>query len=359
MTFPKTPLHPAPRWAGWAALAALAAAAALSGCANTAGGMQVKEIGSLHVGGRAAELAGLPEREIVFSAGSPPLKVNPNGQFEIEQMYVQYVKLASPKARYPLLMMHGGGLTGVTWETKPDGQPGWQQYFLSAGHDLFVSDAVERGRASWARSPEFFKGEAMFRTKKEAWELFRFGPESSWQTDASQRKANDGIQFPIASFDQFMKQGVPRWLTTDGAIQAAYNEFADKHCPCVIITHSQGGAFAFNMALAHPEKIKAVVALEPSGFPDPAKVNLASQKGIPYLFVWGDFIPGHSMWNRIKAGPERYRAALAAQGVKAEAFDLPAMGIKGNSHMLMMDRNSDAVAALVQKWLAEQGLMKP
>jgi hypothetical protein len=42
-------------------------------------------------------------------------------------MYVQYVKLADSKARYPLLMWHGGGLSGVTWETKPDGKPGWQQ----------------------------------------------------------------------------------------------------------------------------------------------------------------------------------------------------------------------------------------
>ena len=56
-------------------------------------------------------------------------------------------------------MWHGGGLSGVTWETKPDGKPGWQNYFLKAGHDVYVSDAVERGRASWARYPEIFKTE--------------------------------------------------------------------------------------------------------------------------------------------------------------------------------------------------------
>ena len=63
-------------------------------------------------------------------------------------MYVQYVKLASPRAKYPLLLIHGGGLTGVTWETKPDGQPGWQMFFLEAGHDVYVGDGMERGRAS-------------------------------------------------------------------------------------------------------------------------------------------------------------------------------------------------------------------
>ena len=69
-------------------------------------------------------------------------------------MYVQYVKLAQPRGRVPLLLWHGGGLSGVTWETKPDGKPGWQQFFLNAGDDVYVSDAVERGRASWARYPE-------------------------------------------------------------------------------------------------------------------------------------------------------------------------------------------------------------
>ncbi len=78
-----------------------------------------------------------------------------------------------------MLMWHGGGLTGVTWETKPDGGAGWEQFFLTKGHDVYVSDAVERGRASWARYPEIFKGEPFFRTKKEGWELFRIGETGS------------------------------------------------------------------------------------------------------------------------------------------------------------------------------------
>ena len=136
----------------------------------------VREVGSFHVGGRTATVSGMPTRDVVFSPGAPPIKVDPNGEFAVEQMYVQYVKLAQPKAKVPILLWHGGGLSGVTWETKPDGKPGWQQFFLNSGYDVYVSDAVERGRASWARYPEIFKSEPMFRTKKEAWELFRIGP---------------------------------------------------------------------------------------------------------------------------------------------------------------------------------------
>ncbi len=122
-----------------------AVAATFAGCAGMGGDhFGVKEVGSFHVGGRQATLAGLAEKEIVFTAGAPPVKINPNGDFEVEQMYVHYVKLhdASRKGLYPLLMWHGGGLSGVTWETKPDGKPGWQNYFLEAGHDVYVSDAV-------------------------------------------------------------------------------------------------------------------------------------------------------------------------------------------------------------------------
>src|SRR5499427_9359805 len=177
----------------------------------------VAEVGSFHVGGRAVSLTGLPTRDVVFTAGSAPIKVDPNGDFEVEQMYVGYTKLAQPKARLPILLWHGGGLTGVTWETKPDGRPGWQQFFLDAGYDVYLSDAVERGRASWARYPEVFQGEPLFRTKKEAWELFRIGP--SYEV-GGKREAFEGQQFPVDAFDQFMKQGVARWVTTDAAIQS-------------------------------------------------------------------------------------------------------------------------------------------
>src|SRR5215472_2795247 len=229
----------------------------------------VAEVGSFHVGGRAVSLTGLPTRDVVFTAGSAPIKVDPNGDFEVEQMYVSYTKLAQPKARYPLLLWHGGGLTGVTWETKPDGKPGWQLFFLRAGHDVCVSDAVERGRASWARYPEIFTSEPLFRTKKQAWEDFRIGAVGSYRLNPAERVALPGQLFPVDAFDQFMKQAVPRWATTDAQIQAAYNQLVQKVCPCVIITHSQGGNFGFNASLAAPDKVKALISIEPTGTPKP------------------------------------------------------------------------------------------
>ena len=332
------------------------AAALLCSLAMPALAYDVSEVGSFHVGGRSVALTGLPTREISFSPGSPTVKVDPNGTFEVEQMYVQYIKLAAPKARYPLLLWHGGGLTGVTWETKPDGQPGWQNFFLKAGHDTFVSDAVERGRASWARYPEIFKTEPFFRTPKEAWELFRFGP--SYDADPTRRVAFPGEQFPLDSMDQFMKQGVPRWSSNDAPTQAAYDALVQKVCPCVVITHSQGGNFGFTAPLHAPDKIKALSSIEPSGAPDPAKVGVASLKAVPHLIVYGDYTDQNPFWQKITPVTGQYRQALAAQGGVADLLDLPKAGVHGNTHMLMMDRNSDQVAGMVQDWMARQGLMK-
>jgi pimeloyl-ACP methyl ester carboxylesterase len=321
----------------------------------------VKEVGSFHIGGGPITLQGLPEKEIVFTAGAAPFKVNPNGDFEAGQMYVQYIKLHDPyrKGRFPLLMWHGGGLSGVTWETKPDGKAGWQSYFLKAGHDVYVSDAVERGRASWARYPEIFKSEPFFRTKKEAWELFRIGPKDSYDTEAAKRRAHaEGTQFPIEAFDQFAKQGVPRWSTNDAATQAAYDQYVQRVCPCVIVVHSQGGNFTFNAALKAPDKIKGVIAIEPSGAPNPEKMDLSALKGVPHLFVWGDYLDREALWQRITPNLDKYEEALRKQGTSVTRIDLPKMGIKGNSHMLMMDRNSDDIAKLIQEWMVKQGLSR-
>ncbi|MCC7280900.1 MAG: esterase [Acetobacteraceae bacterium] len=338
-----------------AALLATAVAAAAPAAAES---IAIREIGSFHVGGRTATIEGLANREITFTAGAPPLRINPNGDFQVEQMYVQYVKLADPRARVPLLMWHGGGLTGATWETTPDGRPGWQMYFLRQGHDVYVSDAVERGRSGWARFPEIFAGEPVFRTLGEGWGLFRVGPADGWNADPGQRRAFPDTQFPVAAWNQFGKQSVPRWVTTDAQIQRAYDALVQQACPCVIMMHSQGANFGFNAALAAPDKVRAIIAVEPSGAPDPSRAEAARVKGIPHLVVWGDHIAGNPFWERLRGNIERWQVAIREAGGVADTLDLPARNIRGNSHMLMMDLNSDQVASLVQDWIAAKGLMR-
>jgi hypothetical protein len=142
----------------------MAAALALAACAQAP--ISLKEMGSFHVGGREVAISGKPVKEVVFTPGGVPAKVDPNGVYQVEQMYVQYFIPQNQRGALPLLMWHGGGLTGVTYETTPDGREGWVNYFIKKGWDVYNSDAVERGRSGWAMYPDVFKGEPVFLTKE-------------------------------------------------------------------------------------------------------------------------------------------------------------------------------------------------
>jgi hypothetical protein len=232
--------------------------AAGSALAQTKEPIALRDMGSFHIGGRVIEIAGQPIKEIVFTPGGVPAKVDPNGKYQVEQMYVQYFLPQNRKGKLPLLIWHGGGLSGVTYETKPDGGEGWLTMFIRKGWDVYISDAVERGRSGWTNT---FKGDAVILPLGDPWERFRIGPPGSWNDDRAKRATYAGTQFPTEAYEQFMKQGVPRWLTTDDQIVAAYIELVDKVCPCVVMVHSQSGSFGFKVAEARPDKVKALVAV--------------------------------------------------------------------------------------------------
>jgi pimeloyl-ACP methyl ester carboxylesterase len=316
----------------------------------------IKEVGSFHIGGRNVSVAGLPPVESVFTRGAAPTRIDPNGDVEAEQLYVQYFIPAVQRSTYPLLMWHGGGLTGVTWETKPDGEPGWLQYFLGAGHPVYVSDAVERGRASWSRYPEICPGQPVFRTKQEAWELFRIGAPGTYASEPARRVAFAGTRFPVAAFDQFAKQFVPRWTCNDAATQRAYDALVARIGGAVLLFHSQAGNFGFAAALAQPDKVKGLIAVEPAGAPPPGPA-LDALAGIPVLFLWGDYLDQYPVWRRQLPASRAFAADLAARGGDVLWLELPKRGIAGNSHMLMMDTNSDEIAGFVLDWMGRRGLM--
>src|SRR5262249_41424857 len=118
----------------------------------------LRDMGSFHVGGRGIEITGQPIKEIVFTPGGVPAKMDPNGKHQVGQMYVQYFLPQNRNGKLPLLMCHGGGLTGVPYEPTPAGREGWLNYSSRKGWDTYISDAVERGRAGWT---DTFKGDAL------------------------------------------------------------------------------------------------------------------------------------------------------------------------------------------------------
>src|SRR4030088_2314710 len=72
----------------------------------------LRDMGSFHVGGRDVEISGKPVKEVVFTPGGVPAKVDLNGTYSVEAMYVQYFLPADRRGSVPLLMWHGGGGPG-------------------------------------------------------------------------------------------------------------------------------------------------------------------------------------------------------------------------------------------------------
>jgi len=307
--------------------------------------IRLKSVGSFFVGGQTATVTGLPVEQRSMVLNGHPREVDPNGEQVYGQMYVQAFRLAQPRHPHPVLLWHGGGMTGCTWEDTPDGRPGWLMRFLQAGYDVLVSDAVERGRSSWARYPEVYGEAPVFRTKREAWLTFRLGPR--YESAPAPRHPFPGQQFPCDSFDRFAKQWVPRWPGHEAMILAAYEALVDQVGPCHLVAHSQGAGFAAEIARRRPRLVQSVVGVEPGGMPAASPIGPLPR----HLHVWGDFIEASgSHWINYRRQADAYLDSIRAT-TPVSVIDLPAEGVRGNSHLPMMDRNSDDVFEHVRAWL--------
>lgn len=321
--------------------------------AQTKEPLLLRSVGSFHIGGRHVAISGKPVREV--SIGGANQRLDPNGTYIVEQMYVQYLLPQVRKAKVPLLMWHGGGFTGVTYESTPDGREGWQTMFVRKGWDVYLSDAVERGRAGWAM-PEIFEGEPVFLTIDAPWNGWRFGDPGSWDPDPAKRKPYPNSQFPFEAYDNLIKQIVPRWTTTNKAIMAAYNQLVEKVCPCVLLVHSQSGTFGYEAALANPDKVKALVIIEGT---IRGNAEMASRlKNVPILVLYGDNVEKSWMFSEQRDNNIRMAAVAKEVGGSIEIVNLPEVGIKGNTHFMMMEKNNAEIADYIEIWLKRRGLVE-
>ncbi|MCG6121526.1 MAG: hypothetical protein MEP57_02275 [Microvirga sp.] len=303
-------------------------------------GFSLSAMGSYSVGGRLVRIAGEDIRPVRLSPGLS-IDHDPNGSFWIEQTYVQYFTPAAPRSPLPVLLIHGGGMTGRTWETTPDGRPGWLQRFLEAGLSTHVVDAVERGRAGFCALPGLWEERPVVRSLEESWDLYRFGAKA----DFPSRKPFPGSRFPIAALDAFAAYGAPRWPSNSALQLEGLRRVLERIGPCVVVGHSQGGGFALQLGADRPDLAPLVVALEPHG--DFSAVEGKRLDGARLHVVMGDFLDRQETWRELEAKTLRAAAAWRGGGGSADVEYLGARGLHGHSHMMMMDEGSDEIADLV------------
>ncbi|TMA63254.1 MAG: hypothetical protein E6J73_09255, partial [Deltaproteobacteria bacterium] len=97
---------------------------------------------------RAAENPPLTlARDGFFYVGGKPTVVN-GKQYMAGQMYVEYRIPARKTHPYPIIMVHGGTMSGTNYTGTPDGREGWAQYFVRQGYAVYVIDQVGKGRST-------------------------------------------------------------------------------------------------------------------------------------------------------------------------------------------------------------------
>jgi pimeloyl-ACP methyl ester carboxylesterase len=324
----------------------------------------------------------------------------------VGQMFVQYQIPKNKTRPYPVVMIHGGGQTASNFLSTPDGRRGWADDFVAHGYAVYVVDQSGRGRSGFfgdvygrTRKPSVGNVEQRFTAPK----VKQLWPPASLHT----QWRGSGTQGD-PTFDAFYASQVET-IGNEGMIEELNREagakLLDRIGPAVLLTHSQAGVIGWSIADARPSLVKGILAIEPSG--PPIRENVA--KGAPDYFEdgpvtrpWGvtrgklAYDPPAETANDLnlirqeqadgpglvrcflQAGPARqlpnlkgipililtseasYHAPydhctaryLAQAGVKNTFVRLPERGIRGNGHMMMLEKNNLEIAALLRDWEA-------
>lgn len=362
------------RLRGWfLSLASLLVAGAAAVFPNTdAGGAEaqkpivLKTMGSLFFGGNVKTL----ENGVTFHG---------------DHGYAQYYIPADSRT-LPIVMWHGIGQSGKTFESTPDGREGYQAILPRRDWSVYIIDQPRRGRAGRTLAGA---GEAASPTalhESAAWDAFRFG---LWLPPAGPT-VFPHVQMPMdgATIDQFFRQQTPdtgrepdkRFLGETAAQLLAMTG------PAILLTHSRSGQYGWATAMEAPELVRAVVAYEPGHYvfpegeipediprgslhvsametPTVPVEEFAKLTRMPILVVFGDNIAtdvspvfNSEVWRASSIRGRQFVEAVNRHGGDARIVFLPELGLRGNTHVPFADLNNLQVADHLEAWLGEKGL---
>jgi hypothetical protein len=327
---------------------------------DTQGPLVLKEQGMFYVGGDVVHTD--------WANGPNPngLVAPRSGDIAINQMYVTFM-VPQLQRGAPIILMHGGNLSGACYETTPDGRMGWYEYFARKGHAVYLPDQVSRARSGFdvTRFNEVAAGvrplsalpNILVLTKAASWQAFRFGP--------SLGTAFPNEQFPVEAIDELAKQSIPDQnaeFQQPSGINLTPTRLAElgvKIAGAVLVGHSESGFYPELAALQNAAGLRGLISLEPGSCAATtlSKEQIAELAKLPTLVVFGDHI-GDSpnpilSWPAALADCEQYVAEINQAGGHATLLHLPAAGVLGNSHMMFQDKNSLQVGDLILSWIDE------
>ena len=326
----------------------------------------------------------------------------------VGHMYVEYMIPQRLRSPYPIVMVHGGNQTGTNFTGTPDGREGWAQYFVRRGYAVYIVDQVARGRsAHWngyygeVQSSRLSQVEERF----VAPERFPVWPQAKLHTQWPGTGRPGDVNFDqfyaaqavsIASFPKQQEINPPALIA-----------LMEKIGPSILMIHSQSGAFAWPVADKRPDLVKMIVAVEPNGppvrelqmvgapdwFKDGTTDKLSGLGEVPLNYdpplgsgerlsfvrqekadgpdlahCWLQKEPARKLKNLanipvvVIQSEASYHAPydhctvayLRQAGVRTDFIRLADHGIRGNGHMMMLEKNSDDIARVMEQWTARQ-----
>ncbi len=293
--------------------------------------------------------------------------LGPGGHIAVNQMYVRYMVPQGGDGNVAVVMVHGATLTGKSWETTPDGRMGWDEYFVRKGHPVYVPDQVGRGRSGFNQAV-FNNVRAGSTPAGNLPNLLRFSDEVVWPNFRFGSKPGapyPDSQFPVAAVDELSKQGVPDLsyggLPAPNPTLKALSDLAGQVSGAVLMGHSQSGPFPLAAALLNPTAAKGLVLVEPGRCPaNYTAEQIKTLASVPILVIFGDHrdtptgISTRASWQESFDGCRELIGRIKAAGGQAEMLNPPDRGIRGNSHMIMQDKNNLQIADLILQWIDER-----
>jgi pimeloyl-ACP methyl ester carboxylesterase len=339
----------------------------------------------------------------------------------VGQIYVDYRIPADLKHPFPIVLVHGGNQSGSGWFSTPDGRAGWAPYFIRKGYAVYVVDQVARGRSAYV--PDVYGMPATAQPLRYVLEKFTSQERYKLWPQAALHTQWPGKGEPgDPAFDQYWASDVPGMFNRNLQAQMNVDALAallDRIGPSILLVHSQSGGYAWPLAQARPDLVKAIVAAEPAGPPvhdvvvrsaqvfdtpwekaikqteddyyrDNPGVKPYGLTSIPLLYAppvtadsplhfvqqdrperpdlarcWRQAEPARKLVGLgdrpiliLEAEASFYAGYnhcnveyLEQAGVHTTFMRLADIGIHGNGHMMMMERNSDAIAQVIVDWL--------
>jgi pimeloyl-ACP methyl ester carboxylesterase len=313
----------------------------------------LKAQGSFFVGGDKVEQARVEVGDLA-----------PGGHIAVNQMYVRYMVPQGGDGNVPVVMVHGATLTGKSWETTPDGRMGWDEYFVRKGHAVYVPDQVGRGRSGFNQAVfNNVRAGSTPPANQPVW--LRFSDESVWPNFRFGLAAGQPFpdtQFPVTAIDELAKQAVPDvsfgGIPTPSPTIKALSDLAGQLNGAVLMGHSQSGSFPLAAALLNPTVTRGLVLVEPGTCPATyTPEQVATLAKVPILVVFGDHretptgIPTLPTWQTRFEACQALIGRIKNAGGQAEMLAPPDRGIRGNSHMIMQDKNHLQIADWIVQWI--------